>query len=50
MFAIPLLQDRLKALELHLDVRKRLMLERALQRQAALDPLAKQLSRGLMGR
>lgn len=43
-------QDRLKALELHLDVRKRLMLERTLQRQAALDPLAKQLSRGLLGR
>lgn len=43
-------QDRLKVLELHLDVRKRLMLERTLQRQAALDPLAKQLSRGLMGR
>jgi type IV secretory pathway VirD2 relaxase len=43
-------QDRLKALELHLDVRKRLMLERTLQRQAELDPLAKQLSRGLLGR
>lgn len=43
-------QDRLTAMELHLDVRKRLMLERTLQRQAELDPLAKQLSRGLLGR
>ncbi len=38
-------QDRLKAMELHLNVRKRLMLERTAQRQAELERAMKRLAR-----
>lgn len=38
-------QDRLKALELHLDFRKQLMAERKLSRQAERERLAQRLSR-----
>lgn len=43
-------QDRLKAMELHLDIRKRVVLERTLQTQAGLERSLKQLTRGLLGR
>ena len=38
-------QDRLKAMELHLDIRKQLMAERQLSQQADRERLARQLSR-----
>lgn len=40
-------QDRLKAMELHLNVRKRLVLERTSQRQAELERALRQLARGV---
>ncbi len=40
-------QDRLKAMELHLNVRKRLMVERTAQRQAELERALKRLARGV---
>jgi type IV secretory pathway VirD2 relaxase len=40
-------QDRLKAMELHLNVRKRLMVERTAQRQAELERAMKRLTRGV---
>jgi hypothetical protein len=40
-------QDRLKAMELHLNVRKRLVLERTAQRQAELERAMKRLTRGI---
>jgi type IV secretory pathway VirD2 relaxase len=43
-------QDRLKAMELHLNVRKRLMVERTAQRHAELERAMKQLARGLVER
>ena len=42
--------DRLRAMELHLDIRKRVVLERMLQKQAGLDRVVKDLTRGLLGR
>jgi hypothetical protein len=38
-------QDRLKAMELHLDIRKQLMAERQLAQQAEQERLAQRLSR-----
>ena len=38
-------QDRLKAMELHLDIRKQLMAERQLSQQVERERLARQLSR-----
>lgn len=43
-------RDQLKAMELHLDIRKRVVLERTLKRQFELERVAKQLGRGLLGR
>ena len=43
-------QDRLKAIELHLNVRKRLMVERTAQRQAELERAMKRLARGILER
>ena len=43
-------RDQLKAMELHLDVRKRVVQERTLRKQAELERVAKQLGRGLLGR
>ncbi len=40
-------QDRLKAMELHLNVRKRLMVERTAQRQAELERAMRRLARGV---
>jgi type IV secretory pathway VirD2 relaxase len=40
-------QDRLKAMELHLNVRKRLMMERTAQRQAELERAMQRLVRGV---
>ncbi len=42
--------DQLKAMELHLDIRKRVVQERTLRKQAELERVAKQLGRGLLGR
>lgn len=42
--------DRLRAMELHLDIRKRVVLERTLQKQAGLDRVVKDLTRGLLAR
>ena len=38
-------QDRLKAMELHLDIRKQMMAERQLAQQAERERLAQRLSR-----
>jgi hypothetical protein len=38
-------QDRLKAMELHLDIRKQLMADRQLAQQAERERLARRLSR-----
>lgn len=43
-------QDDLRAMELHLDIRKRVVLERTLQKQAGLERAMKPLGRGLLGR
>ncbi len=43
-------QDRLKAMELHLNVRKRLMVERTAQLQAELERAMKQMTRGMRDR
>lgn len=43
-------RDRLKTMELHLDIRKRVVLQRTLQQHAALERTMKQLTRGLLGR
>jgi type IV secretory pathway VirD2 relaxase len=43
-------QDRLKAMELHLNVRKRLMVERTAQRHAELERVMKRLARGVLER
>ena len=43
-------RDRLQAMELHLDIRKRVVLERTLQKHAELERAMKQLTRGLLGR
>jgi hypothetical protein len=43
-------QDRLKAMELHLNVRKLLMVERTAQRQAELERAMKRLTRGMLDR
>ncbi len=40
-------QDRLKAMELHIDIRRNLMAERSLQQRLERERLARQLSRGL---
>jgi type IV secretory pathway VirD2 relaxase len=40
-------QERLKAMELHLNVRKRLMVERTAQRQADLERAMRRLARGV---
>jgi type IV secretory pathway VirD2 relaxase len=40
-------QDRLKAMELHLNVRKRLMVERTVQRQEELERAMRRLTRGV---
>ena len=40
-------QDRLKAMELHLNVRKRLMMERTAQRQAELERAMRRLAQGV---
>jgi len=43
-------RDRLQAMELHLDIRKRVVQQRVLQQQASLEWSLKQLTRGLLGR
>lgn len=43
-------QDRLKAMELHLDIRKQLMAERQLAQQIERERLARSLSRSGLGR
>jgi hypothetical protein len=43
-------RDRLQAMELHLDIRKRVVLERTLQKHAELERAMKQMTRGLLGR
>lgn len=40
-------QDQLKAMELHLNVRKRMMVERTAQRQAELERSMQRLARGV---
>lgn len=42
--------DRLRAMELHLDIRKRVVLERTLQKQVGPERTMKGLTRGLLGR
>ena len=43
-------QDRLKAMELHLDIRKQLMAERQIAQQVEQERLARQLSKNGLGR
>lgn len=43
-------RERLRAMELQLDIRKRVVQERLMQQQMALDPALKSLGRGLLGR
>jgi hypothetical protein len=43
-------QDRLKAIEQHLNVRKRLMVERTAQRHAELEQAMKRLTKGMLER
>jgi hypothetical protein len=43
-------RDQLKAMELHLDIRKRIVQERTLQKHANLERAMKQITRGLLGR
>jgi type IV secretory pathway VirD2 relaxase len=43
-------RDRLQAMELHLDIRKRVVQQRVLQQQVSLEQSLKQLTRGLLGR
>ncbi len=43
-------RDRLQAMEMHLDIRKRVVQERILQRQAQQQFALKNLTRGLLGR
>lgn len=43
-------RERLQAMELHLDIRKRVVLERSLQKHAELERALKQLTRGLLSR
>jgi hypothetical protein len=43
-------RGRLRAMELHLDIRKRIVHERLEQQQASLERSLKQQTRGLLGR
>lgn len=43
-------RDRLQAMELHLDIRKRIVQERTLQKHLDLERAMKQVTRGLLGR
>ncbi|MEQ1808442.1 MAG: hypothetical protein ABL889_00855 [Terricaulis sp.] len=43
-------RDQLRAMELHLDIRKRIVQERTLQKHADVERAMKQITRGLLGR